>query len=60
MPVAHAARAGTEVRRMNRDNRGKPARPVAEHVNMFMIVEIGEIPDSGHWLILTLKNYVKA
>src|SRR3546814_4247549 len=59
MPVSHAARTGAQVGRMDRDHRGQPARAVAEHMNMLMIVEIGEIPDSGHAHTFTLKNYVK-
>jgi hypothetical protein len=33
---------------MDGDDGRQSARPIAEHMNMFMIVEIGEIPDSGH------------
>ncbi len=58
MPVTHPARAGAEVRRVDRDDRRKTARPIAEHVDMFMIVEIGEIPDSRHARLLALENYV--
>lgn len=45
---------------MHGDDRRQPAVAIAEHVNMFMIVEIGEIPDCGHGVTLALKNYVRA
>ena len=60
VPIAHAARAGAEMRRMDRDDRRQPAGAIAEHVDMLMIVEIGEIPDSRHARLLALENYIKA
>src|SRR3546814_20660128 len=41
---------------MDRDHRGQPARPIAEHMDMLVIVEIGEIPDSGHGTHLHVKK----
>src|SRR3546814_2867380 len=56
MPISHPARAWPEVGRMDRDHRGQPARPIAEHMDMLVIVEIGEIPDSGHGTHLHVKK----
>ena len=58
MPIAHPARAGAEVGRVHSDDRRQSAGAITEHMNMLMIVEIGEIPDCGHGLILAIKNYV--
>src|SRR3546814_17552506 len=56
MPISNPARAWPEVGRMDRGHRGQPARPIAEHMDMLVIVEIGEIPDSGHGTHLHVKK----
>ncbi len=43
-PVAHSARCGAEMRRMDRDNAGQPGRAVEKTVHRFVLVEIGQVP----------------
>jgi hypothetical protein len=62
MPKSDSAACGAKRRRVNRNDCGQPAFPVAELVDRLMIIKIRQVPGSGHSissnLIVMISNYI--